>query len=217
MSKARTRSNFTNSYKISLIEDISKLKNFGKNTKNLFEINNQNKFSKEIFLMHKKIGNSNQKNINNSNFIDNINLIINSNDKSSGAFTSRTRNLKTYNIFFKTNSIDIEKTNKINEINNKENYSINPKINANNLNNNNNARKTNVNLNNNLYSKIKRNSLGNKVFNKNNYMKKIGKKNISKNISKNNTEKNIIDNNLFYSKKMKKLNINKYNKKNYKK
>jgi hypothetical protein len=220
MLKARTKSNFTNSYKISLIEDISKLKNFGKNTKNIFEISNQNKFSKEIYLMHKKIGNSNHKNINNSNYInDNINLIINSNDKSSGALTSRTRNLKTYNIFFKTNSIDIEKTNKINELNNKENYSINPKMNPNNLNNNNNnnARKTNVNLNNNLYSKIKRNSLGNKVFNQNNYMKKFGKKNISKNISKNNTEKNLFDNNLFFSNGMQKLNINKYNKKNYKK
>ena len=83
--------------------------------------------------------------------------------------------------------------------------------------NNNNARKTNINLNNNLYSKMKRNSIGNQAFNKSNYIKKMGKKNISKNISKNNTEKNLLDSNLLFSNGMQKYNNNKCNKKNYKK
>ena len=214
MSKTRNKSNLTNSVKNAIIEDISKYKNIGKTTKNLYEINNnQNKFSKEIYLIHKKKTNSNQKNINDNN------KIIHSNEKSSGAITSRTRNLKTYNIFFKTNSMDMEKTNKIIEYNNKENYSINRKINSSNLNNmnNNNARKTNINLNNNLYSKMKRNSIGNQAFNKSNYIKKMGKKNISKNISKNNTEKNLLDSNLLFSNGMQKYNNNKCNKKNFKK
>ena len=68
---------------------------------------------------------NNQKNnfnCNKSNLINDNNVIsMNNNEQSSCAVTSRTRNLKTYNILFKTNSIEIDK-NKINDNNNKENY-----------------------------------------------------------------------------------------------
>ena len=47
MQKARTKSNI--SFKTAIIEDYSKYKNIGKTTKNLYEMNNQNKFSKEIY------------------------------------------------------------------------------------------------------------------------------------------------------------------------
>ena len=61
---------------------------------------------------------NNQKNnfnCNNSNLINDNNFIsMNNNEQSSCAMTSRTRNLKTYNILFKTKSIEIDK-NKIND------------------------------------------------------------------------------------------------------
>ena len=82
--------------------------------------------------MQKRKSINNQKNyINNSNYNNENNIIINinNNDQTSGALTSRTRNLKTYNIFFKTNSIDIDK-NKLFDMNiNKENFNANKRPN----------------------------------------------------------------------------------------
>ena len=210
MAKNRTKSNFTNSLKSALIDDITKMKKNIKIQKNIFENKNNKKLINKITNIQKKAKNKNQKNINNSNYINDNIIILNNNDQSSGAMTSRTRNLKTYNIFFKTNSLDIDK-NKINEfsnnINNKENYSINRKINNNYMNNSNYNYRNNNNLNNNYYLKCKRNSFGNNLGNKTNYVKKFEKKSISKN----NTEKALLDNNLFMPNGLYK--VNKTNKK----
>ena len=105
---------------------------------------------------------------------------MNNNEHSSCAVTSRTRNLKTYNILFKTNSIEIDK-NKISDNNNKENHSINRKVNSNNTISNKNNLKNNNNI---------KNSYGNnQEYSKIGYMKKIAKKNIAKNY----TEKTLHD------------------------
>ena len=111
----RAKSNFSNSFKTTLIEDISKLKKIGKKQKNFFENNKKKILKKEINIMQKKNRKHNHiTNINNSNIINKNFILINNNEKSSGASTLRTRNLKTYNILSKTNSVDVER-NKINE------------------------------------------------------------------------------------------------------
>ena len=191
----RAKSNFSNSFKTTLIEDISKLKKIGKKQKNFFENNKSKILIKEMNIMQKKnINNNHITNINNSNIINENFILINNNEKSSGASTLRTRNLKTYNILSKTNSVDVER-NKINDINNKENYSINRKSTngKKNIITNKNDKINNINLNNNQSLKYKRNSFGNCENNKINYMKKLPKKNMSKY----NTEKNLIDNKIF--------------------
>ena len=106
--------------------------------------------------------------------------------------TSRTRNLKTYNIFFKTNSIDIDK-NKLNDINNKENLNINVKPKNNYIINNSN------NINKKIYSNIKEIIKIRK--NSDNYMKKLSKNNILKN----NIEKATNDNNIYIPKGIRKI------------
>ena len=117
LQQKRNKSNFSNT----LIDDLSKLKKINKKPKNI-NIDNYKKgkkLSKDIGIeiFQKKIVGRNQKNY--SNFGGGI--IINNNEKITGALTSRTRNLKTYNIFFKTNSIDIDKIKIIDINNNKEN------------------------------------------------------------------------------------------------
>ena len=175
----RNKSNFSNT----LIEDLSKLKNINKKPKKIIQENKKGKkLSKDIVIdiFQKKIVGRNQKN--NSNF-GGGNVLLNNNEKY-GPLTSRTRNLKTYNIFFKTNSIDIDK-NKIIELNNKENFNINRKSNNNNIiNNSNQTMKKNCSNVNDIL-KVRKNS--------DNYMKKMNKKNILKN----NIEKASNDNNIF--------------------
>lgn len=185
MIKTKTKSFFTNSLKTLLIEDISKWKKISKKSNNIVESKKNKKISKEIntnYIQKKVINNQkNNFNGNNSNYINDNNVIsMNNNDQSSCAVTSRTRNLKTYNILFKTNSIEIDK-NKISDINNKENHSINRKVNSNNMISN----KTNLKNSNNI-----KNSFGNNhEYSKIGYMKKIAKKNIVKNY----TEKTLHD------------------------
>ena len=191
--KARIKSMISNSLKNTLIEDISKWKKIGKKPNIIAENKNLKKLSKNMDLKQ-KLNNDQKYNFNNSNYINNNMIIMNNNNEQTpGAMTSRTRNLKTFNILFKTNSIEMEK-NKINyDINNynKENYSLNRKENNNIMNN------SNCNGKNNIYfinlNKCKRNSFGNHL--KNNYIKKV----YQKKISKNNTEKNLLDNNVLFS------------------
>ena len=175
----RNKSNFSNT----LIEDLSKLKNINKKQKKIVPDNKKGKkLSKDIGIdiFQKKIVGRNQKNY--SNF-GGGNILINNNEKY-GPLTSRTRNLKTYNIFFKTNSIDIDK-NKIIELNNKENLNINRKSNNNiMINNSNQTMKKNCSNVNDIL-KMRKNS--------DNYMKKMNKKNMIKN----NIEKASNDNNIF--------------------
>ena len=203
MIKTRTKSFFTNSLKTLLIEDISKWKKIGKKSNNILESKKSKKISKEINsnIIQKKMINNQKNNFssNKSNLINDNNVIsMNNNEQASCAVTSRTRNLKTYNILFKTNSIEIDK-NKINDNNNKENHSINRKVNNNILNNKNNNLKNSNN--------IKNPSGNNHEYSKISYVKKIAKKNITKNY----TEKTLHDsyfviNNGFkkYNKKSKK-------------
>ena len=186
MIKTRTKSFFTNSLKTLLIEDISKWKKIGKKSNNILEYKKSKKISKEInsnLIQKKPINNQkNNFNCNSSNYISDNNVIsMNNNDHSSCAMTSRTRNLKTYNILFKTNSIEIDK-NKINDNNNKENQSINRKGNNNNIisNKNNNLKNSN-----NIKNSFGNNYENSKISN----MKKITKKNIAKNY----TEKTLHD------------------------
>ena len=185
MIKTRTKSFFTNSLKTLLIEDISKWKKIGKKSNNIVESKKNKKISKEIntnYIQKKAINNQkNNFNCNNSNYINDNNVFsMNNNEHSSCAVTSRTRNLKTYNILFKTNSIEIDK-NKISDNNNKENHSINRKVNSNNTISNKNNLKNNNNI---------KNSFGNnQEYSKIGYMKKIAKKNIAKNY----TEKTLHD------------------------
>jgi hypothetical protein len=185
MIKTRTKSFFTNSLKTLLIEDISKWKKIGKKSNNIVESKKNKKISKEIntnYIQKKAINNQkNNFNCNNSNYINDNNVFsMNNNEHSSCAVTSRTRNLKTYNILFKTNSIEIDK-NKISDNNNKENHSINRKVNSNNTISNKNNLKNNNNI---------KNSYGNnQEYSKIGYMKKIAKKNIAKNY----TEKTLHD------------------------
>ena len=149
----KKRNKFTNSLQTILIEDTSKWKEITKKSNNILDDKKNKKISKEIY--------------------SNI----------SCAITSRTRNLKTYNVLFKTNSLEIDK-NKINDINNKENQSINKKI-FNNI-----LSKNNNNLNN------MRNSSGNNYKNsKITHMKKITKKIITKN----HTEKTLYDSSFIYN------------------
>ena len=106
--------------------------------------------------------------------------------------TSRTRNLKTYNIFFKTNSIDIDK-NKLNEINNKENLNINMK-----------PKNNNITTNNNIIIKKNCSSINELLKNpknSDNYMKKVTKNNILKN----NVDKASNDNNIYIPKGIRKI------------
>ena len=180
LQKKRNKSNFSNT----LIDDLSKMKIINKKPKNIMVDNHKKvkKISKDLGadVFQKKIVGRNQKNCNfgGSNFI-----LINNNDKNTGALTSRTRNLKTYNIFFKTNSIDIDK-NKVADTYNKENHNTNKRQNNNFVNNSNNTmKKTYININDLLKSKK----------NTENYKKKLNKKNILKN----NIEKASNDNNIY--------------------
>ena len=192
--KARIKSMISNSLKNTLIEDISKWKKIGKKPNIIAENKNLKKLSKNMDLKQ-KLNNDQKYNFNNSNYINNNMIIMNNNNEQTpGAMTSRTRNLKTFNILFKTNSIEMEKNKinyDINNYNNKENYSLNRKENNNIMNN------SNCNGKNNIYfinlNKCKRNSFGNHL--KNNYIKKV----YQKKISKNNTEKNLLDNNVLFS------------------
>ena len=112
--KIKKRSKLANSLKTLLIEDTSKWKKIGRKSNNILD-NKKISKDKNLNLMKKKSVNNN-------------NISMNNNEQSSYALTSRTRNLKSYNILFRTNSLEIDK-NKINEINNKENQSINKKKN----------------------------------------------------------------------------------------
>ena len=188
LQQKRNKSNFSNT----LIDDLSKLKKINKKPKNI-NIDNYKKgkkLSKDIGIeiFQKKIVGRNQKNY--SNFGGGI--IINNNEKITGALTSRTRNLKTYNIFFKTNSIDIDKIKIIDINNNKENCNTNRRQNNNKINNSNNIMKKNfINLNDIIKSK--------KI--QENHMKKTNKKNIMKN----NIEKAYNDNNIFVPNGLRKI------------
>ena len=188
LQQKRNKSNFSNI----IFDDLSKLKKINKKPRNIIIDKNKKgkKTSKDygLDIFHKKIVGRNQKNYNN---FGGFNILFNNNDKLTGALTSRTRNLKTYNIFFKTNSIDIDK-NKIIDINNKENFNINRKQNNNFVNNSNNIMKKN-------YSNIN-DILKNKKISEN-FVKKIGKKNILKN----NVEKASNDNNIFIPKGARKI------------
>ena len=215
MNKIIKKSNNSNSLKTTLIDDISKWKKLEKINKSILEKNYSKKLSKEININPKKIIN-NQKNIfNNSYFFNEKINRINNNEHTSGKITSRTRNLKTYNIFIKANSIDIDKT-KLNDTNNKENYSINQKISYNNLTNNiknsGNRKNNSINLNININLKCKKKSFGNQEYNNKNFCKK---KLNRKNMPKYNTEKALFDNYLFFTNKLLKFN-NKKIKKNVK-
>ena len=189
LQKKRNKSNFS----ITLIDDLSKLKKINKKTSNVIIDNYKKgkKLSKEICIdiFQKKIIGKNQKNCN--NFSGGV--VINNNEKIICPLTSRTRNLKTYNIFFKTNSIDIDK-NKLFDMNiNKENFNANKRSNDYIINISNNIMKKNrININDILRNKK----------NTENYMKKINKKNI---IIKNNIEKASNDNNIFIPKGIKKI------------
>ena len=193
----KQKRNKSNLFSITLFEDLSKLKKINNKPKNIIIDNNKKrkKISKDfgIDIFQKKIVGRNKKNY--SNFA--IGNIINNNDKNSGAMTSRTRNLKTYNIFFKTNSIDIDK-NKLNDINNKENININ--INKK-------PKNSNIMTNNNII--IKKNSSNiNELLknqkNSDNYMKKLTKNNILKNnIDKASNDNNI--NNIYIPKGIRKI------------
>ena len=185
----KQKRNKSNLISTTLIDDSSKIKKINNKPKNII-IDNYKKGKKPfkdfgIDIFHKKIIGRNQKNV--SNFA--IGNIINNNDKISGAMTSRTRNLKTYNIFFKTNSIDIDK-NKLNDINNKENINTNMK-----------PKNSNIitNINNKNSSNIME-LLKNKK-NSDNYMKKLTKNNILKN----NIDKASNDNNIYIPKGIKKI------------
>ena len=187
MIKTRTKSFFTNSLKTLLIEDISKWKKMSKKSNNILEYKKSKKISKDLNpnLIQKKVINNqkNNFNCNNSNYTNDNNVIsMNNIEQSSCAMSSRTRNLKTYNILFKTNSIEIDK-NKFSDIN-KENHSINRKMNSNNLlsNKSNNIKNSNINYVKNPFGNNHENS-------KIGYMKKMTKKNITKNF----TEKTLHD------------------------
>ena len=181
LQQKRNKSNFSNT----LIDDFSKLKKINKKPKNIIVDNCEKgkKLSKDIGLdiFQKKIVGRNQKNC--SNF-GGGGIIINNNEKISGALTSRTRNLETYNIFFKTNSIDVDKNKIIDIINNKENCNTNKRQNNNIVNNSNNIMKKNfTNLNEILKNKKK---------------SEYQKKKINKKITiKNDIEKSSNDNYIF--------------------
>ena len=188
LQKKRNKSNFS----ITLIDDLSKLKKANKKPKNIIIDNYKKgkKLSKDIGIdiFQKKIIGKNPKN--NNNFSGGI--IINNNEKIIGPLTSRTRNLKTYNIFFKTNSIDIDKNKILDMNNNKENLNANKKQNNYIINISNNIMKKNhININDIIRNKK----------NPDNYMKKMNKKNIMKN----NIEKASNDNNIFISNGIRKI------------
>ena len=191
LQQKRNKSNFSNT----LIDDLSKLKKISNKPKkiNIENYKKGKKLSKDIGIdiFQKKIVGRNQKN--SSNFGGGI--IINNNEKITGALTSRTRNLKTYNIFFKTNSIDIDKIKIIDINNNKENCNTNRRQNNNNnnkINNNNNIMKKNfINLNDIIRSKKYQE----------NHLKKISKITILKN----NIEKASNDNNIFVPNGLRKI------------
>ena len=186
----KQKRNKSNLFSNTLIDDLSKWKKINNKPKNIF-IDNYKKGKKTskdfgLDIFQKKIIGRNQKNY--SNFGN----IINNNDKISGAMTSRTRNLKTYNIFFKTNSIDIDK-NKLNDINNKENLNINVKPKNNYIINNSNNINKKISSNIKEIIKIRKNS--------DNYIKKLSKNNILKN----NIEKATNDNNIYIPKGIRKI------------
>ena len=192
LQQKRNKSNFSNT----LIDDLSKLKKISNKPKkiNIENYKKGKKLSKDIGIdiFQKKIVGRNQKN--SSNFGGGI--IINNNEKITGALTSRTRNLKTYNIFFKTNSIDIDKIKIIDINNNKENCNTNRRQNNNNnnnkINNSNNIMKKNfINLNDIIRSKKYQE----------NHLKKISKITILKN----NIEKASNDNNIFVPNGLRKI------------
>ena len=179
----------------SVSKSKSNIKN--KNKKNNSKINNKNlkqKRNKSNLFSNTLIDDlSKWKKINNKPkniFIDNYKK--GKKDKISGAMTSRTRNLKTYNIFFKTNSIDIDK-NKLNDINNKENLNINVKPKNNYIINNSNNINKKISSNIKEIIKIRKNS--------DNYVKKLSKNNILKN----NIEKATNDNNIYIPKGIRKI------------
>jgi len=191
LQQKRNKSNFSNT----LIDDLSKLKKISNKPKkiNIENYKKGKKLSKDIGIdiFQKKIVGRNQKN--SSNFGGGI--IINNNEKITGALTSRTRNLKTYNIFFKTNSIDIDKIKIIDINNNKENCNTNRRQNNNNnnkINNSNNIMKKNfINLNDIIRSKKYQE----------NHLKKISKITILKN----NIEKASNDNNIYVPNGLRKI------------
>jgi hypothetical protein len=188
LQQKRNKSNFSNT----LIDDLSKLKKISNKPKkiNIENYKKGKKLSKDIGIdiFQKKIVGRNQKN--SSNFGGGI--IINNNEKITGALTSRTRNLKTYNIFFKTNSIDIDKIKIIDINNNKENCNTNRRQNNNKINNSNNIMKKNfINLNDIIRSKKYQE----------NHLKKISKITILKN----NIEKASNDNNIFVPNGLRKI------------
>ena len=185
----KIKSNFSNI----LFDDISKLKKNNKSKKNIIIDNTKKikRLSKDfgIDIFHKKIVGRNQKNF--SNFGVGGNIIMNNDEKTTVPLTSRTRNLKTYNIFFKTNSIDIDKS-KILDLNNKENFNTNKKQINNIINNSNYINKK--------YSINTNNILKHKKISEN-YMKKSNKNNILKN----NIEKASNDNKILIQKGMRKI------------
>ena len=188
----KQKRNKSNLFSNTLIEDLSKMKKINNKQKNIIIDNNKKrkKTSKDfgIEIFQKKIVGRNQKNYSNLAICN----IINNNDKTSGAMTSRTRNLKTYNIFFKTNSIDIDK-NKLNEINNKENLNVNMK-----------PKNNNITTNNNIIIKKNCSSINELLKNpknSDNYMKKVTKNNILKN----NVDKVSNDNNIYIPKGIRKI------------
>ena len=190
LQQKRNKSNFSNT----LIDDLSKMKKINKKPKNIIIDNYKKgkKLSKDfgIDIFQKKIVGRNQKNYSNLGG----GIKINNNEKLTGSLTSRTRNLKTYNIFFKTNSIDIDKNKIIDIINNKENCNTNRRQNNNIINNSNNMMKKNfTNLNEILKNKKK----------SENQMKKINKKIIMKNT----IEKSSNDNCILIPNGLRKINI----------
>ena len=119
--KKRTKSFFINSFKTLLIDDTSKWKKIGIKSNNILDNKKNKKIYKEINsnLIKKKVINYQKNKFKN--------ISMNNIEQPSCGIISRKRNLKTYNISFRANSIEIDK-NKINDINNKENQSINKKI-----------------------------------------------------------------------------------------
>ena len=84
------------------------------------------KFCKVNEIERKRLSIMNNNNFNKTNY-GNVNYKINNDHYASGGVTSRTRNLKTYNIYLNTNNMEIDKSKNNDANSNKENISLNRK------------------------------------------------------------------------------------------
>ena len=209
--KIRTKSNLTKSLK-STMDEISKWKKINLGQKYIHDQKSKvKKFCKVNEIERKRLSIMNNNNFNKTNY-GNVNYKINNDHYASGGVTSRTRNLKTYNIYLNTNNMDIDKSKNNDANSNKENISLNRKKSNNIFNNNNNLKNNNSikKINNNLIFKKCSFNNGNNIVkdsNKTCRLKQLSKKSMSKNY----TEKILIENNLFLLNGFKKFSRGKKN------